>query len=223
MPDVALPLTYPVTVQLKKDGSPVCLESTFTSTNDVKNTSAPVQSEEVASLTTNTRGPCDKPPQGTFLSAIGVVQRLLFPGNGREHVSFSALRRLLGIDRLPAIESVGVRNSWEHLDERYDELLARFEVGWISQLHVHELRPSNDAIVFKRFNPRSHSIHFLDSTVMVGDCLRELTELKSGIATAIASLDHLGISAWEERRRGRNTNPRALASCPCLHEPPQGH
>jgi hypothetical protein len=38
LPDPTLPLTYPVTVQLKKDGSPLCLESTFTSANEKKNT-----------------------------------------------------------------------------------------------------------------------------------------------------------------------------------------
>ena len=37
LPDPALPLTYPVTVQLKKDGSPLCLESSFTSANEKKN------------------------------------------------------------------------------------------------------------------------------------------------------------------------------------------
>ena len=38
LPDPTLPVAYPVTVQLKKDGSPLCLESTFTSANEKKNT-----------------------------------------------------------------------------------------------------------------------------------------------------------------------------------------
>jgi cysteine-rich repeat protein len=38
LPDPMLPLDYPVTVQLKKDGSSLCLESTFTSANEKKNT-----------------------------------------------------------------------------------------------------------------------------------------------------------------------------------------
>ena len=37
LPDPTLPIAYPVTVQLKKVGSPICLESAFTSTNEVKN------------------------------------------------------------------------------------------------------------------------------------------------------------------------------------------
>ncbi|MBX3027968.1 hypothetical protein KF840_24000 [bacterium] len=37
LPDPALPLSYPVTVQLKKNGSSVCLESTFTAPDEVKN------------------------------------------------------------------------------------------------------------------------------------------------------------------------------------------
>src|SRR5262249_54540012 len=38
LPDPMLPLAYPVTVQLKKGGSPLCLESTFTLDNEKKNT-----------------------------------------------------------------------------------------------------------------------------------------------------------------------------------------
>ena len=38
LPDPALPLDFPVTVQLKKDGSPLCLESTFTSADEKSNT-----------------------------------------------------------------------------------------------------------------------------------------------------------------------------------------
>ena len=37
LPDPTLPLAYPVTVQLKKDGSPLCLQSTFTATGEKKN------------------------------------------------------------------------------------------------------------------------------------------------------------------------------------------
>lgn len=37
LPDPALPLAYPVTVQLRKDGSPLCLESAFTTADEVKN------------------------------------------------------------------------------------------------------------------------------------------------------------------------------------------
>jgi hypothetical protein len=37
LPDPTLPLSYPVTVQLRKDGAPLCLESTFTSANEKKN------------------------------------------------------------------------------------------------------------------------------------------------------------------------------------------
>src|SRR5690606_22910352 len=37
LPDPTLPLAYPVTVQLRKDGSPLCLESTFTAADEQKN------------------------------------------------------------------------------------------------------------------------------------------------------------------------------------------
>lgn len=38
LPDPTLPLAYPVTIQLKRDGSPFCLESTFTPANEARNT-----------------------------------------------------------------------------------------------------------------------------------------------------------------------------------------
>jgi len=40
LPDATLPVSYPVTVQIKKDGSPLCLESVFTSLHEKKNTAA---------------------------------------------------------------------------------------------------------------------------------------------------------------------------------------
>jgi hypothetical protein len=40
LPDPSLPLTFPVTVQLRKAGSPLCLESTFASTDALKNDGA---------------------------------------------------------------------------------------------------------------------------------------------------------------------------------------
>ena len=35
-----LPLSYPVTVQLKKNGSSLCLESSFAASNEIKNVDA---------------------------------------------------------------------------------------------------------------------------------------------------------------------------------------
>ncbi|MBX3023936.1 hypothetical protein KF840_03405 [bacterium] len=40
LPDPALPLAYPVTVQMKKNGSSLCLESTFTAADEKKNEAA---------------------------------------------------------------------------------------------------------------------------------------------------------------------------------------
>lgn len=40
LPDVSLPLEYPVTVQLRKDNAPLCLESTFSAPDVVKNDAA---------------------------------------------------------------------------------------------------------------------------------------------------------------------------------------
>jgi cysteine-rich repeat protein len=46
LPDPTLPLAYPVTVQLKKDGSPLCLESTFTSADEKKNTTTQFKAKQ---------------------------------------------------------------------------------------------------------------------------------------------------------------------------------
>ncbi|HSP96575.1 MAG TPA: hypothetical protein VL049_04945 [Candidatus Dormibacteraeota bacterium] len=45
--DPTLPLSYPVTVQLKKNGSSLCVESTFTSTDEKKNTATQFQGQAV--------------------------------------------------------------------------------------------------------------------------------------------------------------------------------
>ncbi|MBX3024444.1 hypothetical protein KF840_05990 [bacterium] len=46
LPDPTLPLTYPVTVQLKKDGSSLCLESVFTGADEKKNTATQFKAKQ---------------------------------------------------------------------------------------------------------------------------------------------------------------------------------
>lgn len=46
LPDQPLPVAYPVTVQLKKDGSPLCLESTFTDADEVRNTTTQFKAKQ---------------------------------------------------------------------------------------------------------------------------------------------------------------------------------
>ena len=46
LPDPVLPLEYPVTVQLRKDGSSLCLESIFTATAEKKNTAAQFKAKQ---------------------------------------------------------------------------------------------------------------------------------------------------------------------------------
>ena len=48
LPDPTLPLVFPVTVQLRKSGSPLCLESTFASTDEVKNEGGQFEGEALA-------------------------------------------------------------------------------------------------------------------------------------------------------------------------------
>lgn len=63
------------------------------------------------------------------LSAAAAVSRMLFlgkrTGKNRNRIKqrCERLTKLLGNPQISALDSLGVRNSWEHLDERLDDLL----------------------------------------------------------------------------------------------------
>src|SRR5205814_202329 len=81
-----------------------------------------------------------------FLSAAAVISKLLFAGHRRDKSIVrrcERLRKLLNINNsgLPVLRNMAVRNRFEHVDERLDEVLPSFTKGSFSALSVHEKEP----------------------------------------------------------------------------------
>jgi hypothetical protein len=71
----------------------------------------------------------------SFLTHAGIISRLLFIGkrSGKAHARTLArcarMRDLLEVTACPALENLSMRNDYEHIDERLDELLLRMASG----------------------------------------------------------------------------------------------
>jgi hypothetical protein len=101
-----------------------------------------------------------------FLSAAGIISKLLFPGKNNRRVGngelvnrCKALRELLDIrdNDLPLLQNLAVRNDFEHVDERLDRELRSFNKGGFSSLSVYEKEP-NAEVILKRFDPKKLTI-----------------------------------------------------------------
>jgi len=99
-----------------------------------------------------------------FLSAAGVIAKLLFPRKPSAAARAVALRRKLGIISLPHLNSTAVRNSFEHIDERLDRVVRDHKGQDVCQIHVARRQPQQ-AVVLKRFDPNSVSLCLLGDTL----------------------------------------------------------
>lgn len=85
-----------------------------------------------------------------FLLAAAVISKLLFAGcrkKNRIQRRCVRLRELLKVepDHLPLLQDLAVRNAFEHVDERLDEILPSFTDGVFSPLSVHEEEPASQS------------------------------------------------------------------------------
>ena len=114
------------------------------------------------------------------LSAMAAVRRILRPAKSasdRAKHRSEVLLKLLGNPELPNVTSVKVRNSWEHLDERLDEILSARTEGPVSELHVSPSAPRAGIIVMRRFDPVAFTIHFAKDSIPIRPCAVEIAEL----------------------------------------------
>jgi len=128
-----------------------------------------------------------------FLSAAAVISKILFPGGRRDKKiahRCKRLRELLNITdcEFPLLRNLPVRNSFEHVDERLDEILADFTQGGVAPLSVHEKQPDADTIVGKRFNPKALTISFAGSELSLGESTSEIMELESRLNPGLKKL-----------------------------------
>lgn len=132
-----------------------------------------------------------------FLSAAGVVSKLLFPGRRRSAIHrCKRLRELLDIgeSELPVLRDLAVRNAFEHVDERLDMILPSFTQGSFAPVSVSEA-PSVD-LILKHFDLRLLMISFASNKLSLVDCTAEISRVGSQIKAAFRKLAGREFKIW---------------------------
>lgn len=124
------------------------------------------------------------------LSAAASISKLLFVGKraGKKasliRTRCSSLITLLGNPKLPVIESIVVRNAWEHLDERLDDLLSPLTLDCYLPIHVSATPPADADHAMRHFDPIRMEIKHWQDTVS----LALLIEEAKGLLLRISNL-----------------------------------
>lgn len=132
----------------------------------------------------------------TFLSAAGVIAKLMFSGAdaGPERLRANrslavaakrsaALRELLLIDQLPSLRSLGVRNAFEHVDERLDRMLQENRSDKFVWMHLGRDTPP-PGLVLKRLDPHTLQLSYLDVALNLRECHTEIQMINSHLGAA---------------------------------------
>jgi len=128
------------------------------------------------------------------LSAVAAIRRMLYPSkkSGIEANKRGAfLLKLLNLPLLKCVSNATVRNSWEHNDQRLDNLLRSRVVGKtrITDTYVSTKVPEKDIIVLRRFNPVELSIYFSNDKIDLKQCSEEISELLESISSYYQNLE----------------------------------
>ncbi|MEJ1371518.1 MAG: hypothetical protein RPU34_12575 [Candidatus Sedimenticola sp. (ex Thyasira tokunagai)] len=124
-----------------------------------------------------------------FLSSAAAISKLLFPSDRAAQTAKNRameLRENIGVNDLTVLRSRNVRNSFEHTDERIDELLKTMGNADLCQIHIANKPPVSE-FVLKRFNPATMEISFLNRQVDTQACIEEINELDQGIKWAMSN------------------------------------
>jgi hypothetical protein len=132
------------------------------------------------------------------LSAMAAIRRLLVPSPTRSKANKrrAALYQLLDQPSLPTISSVAVRNSWEHLDERLDELLPTMRSGSISPIHLTAEPPMPGTVVLKRLDPLTLTVYFSSEGIPLRAARDEVEELSKRLDAAYKKLTSIICHPW---------------------------
>ena len=128
------------------------------------------------------------------LGSAAAISRLLLLGDrkGKKAVRIGKrceiLMRLLDQPPLPVISSFSVRNSWEHLDERLDDLLESRASSSYSEVHVAVKPLDTSTFVLRRFDPTSFAIKYGSDSLSLSSLVAEASDLSSRIAGAFKAL-----------------------------------
>lgn len=135
----------------------------------------------------------------SFLSSAALIAKFLYCGKRKKQRITSRctrLRELLGIDTLPTLKNLAIRNSFEHMDERLDELFFTFRVGKLDLLSVTGKPPSHDTVVLKRFDPQRLTISSFNDELSLIDCESEIRQVQAGMERAFAKLKERKFDLW---------------------------
>jgi hypothetical protein len=136
------------------------------------------------------------------LSAMAAIRRLILDGQAKKpkvaQRRRERVRALLGDPALIHIGSPVVRNAWEHMDERIDELMPQLQAGdAVSHLAVSPSAPAPRTKTLKRFDPNTLTLHFLDQTIPLRDARAEVADLMTRIDNAFARLHTEVVLPWD--------------------------
>ena len=97
---------------------------------------------------------------------------------------------LLGNPSLVAIQKLSVRNSWEHLDERLDEVLSSLAYSKYIEIQVSVKQPDEGTFVNRHFDPVKFEIKHGPDSVALQPLIDECLSLINRIAKAYKLLEH---------------------------------
>ena len=124
------------------------------------------------------------------LSSAAAISRLLFLGDrtgarsARIPKRCHTLMLLLGNPSLIAVQALAVRNSWEHLDERLDEVLSSRAYNGFSEIHVAVKPPDAGTFVNRHFDPVNFEIKHGPDSVALQPLIDECLTLVARVADA---------------------------------------
>jgi hypothetical protein len=135
-----------------------------------------------------------------FLSAVGVMSKILYEGSRKEPIPTRCrkLRNLLEVDELQYLKNLSIRNSFEHVDERIDSFVSPLvdKDFLIEIVSVSPNAPKDGTTYFKRFDPNKLSILFGDEEFDLQKCMAEISLIKSQIPIAIRKLEDNIVNLW---------------------------
>lgn len=129
------------------------------------------------------------------LTAAAAIVRLLYIGDRRGNKAARIQQRCnrlmheLGNPSISALKSIGVRNSWEHLDERLDEYLATQTCRSHSEIHISPNPPEHRTFVSRHFDPNTLEIKFAGDVFSLGPVAEEAILLSERVNAALVRMN----------------------------------
>ena len=128
------------------------------------------------------------------LSAAASIHRTLFLGNrkGKKALRIqkrcAALMYILDNPKLPVMNSIVVRNAWEHLDERLDDLLSTKSYNSYSPVRTTASPPNANSFALRHFDPKLLEIKHGTETICLQLLIEEARQLSNNVDNAFKRL-----------------------------------